>query len=177
MKEKFKDLGLLLKNDRRIWAVAGFILICFMAVTMSGKERKRKPQMNLAASPVQEHGTGVAEAYRDLTIAFRQDIESIKRVSREQQQIVKRLATDIREHKKRSAGIFETVVDRLEEMGRAIDRLEDNQSVVQTASASGVGRQGQNVNALPAPPQLEAIGFTKTTFRFHLLHQHQFARR
>ncbi len=158
MKERLEDFKLLLKNDRRIWAVAGFIVVIIFLGTFASKEKRQRPQIDMSASSVQNQGMGMAEAYRDLTVAFRQDIENLTKASKEQSQVIKRVGTEIREHKQRSTGIFESIVDRLEELGKAVDGLEKNKS---TGASVEVDRRTGEPLAANEPDGLESFEFTK----------------
>ena len=67
MKERLEDFKLLLKNDRRIWAVAGFIVVIIFLGTFASKEKRQRPQIDMSASSVQNQGMGMAESARFAT--------------------------------------------------------------------------------------------------------------
>ncbi len=128
MKDKLEDLKLRLRTDRRIWAVAGFIGLVLMFGMFSGKERKPRSNIDMSGSSTQSPGTGTLEAYRDLTVAFKSDIQNLTQASKEQSAVLRRVAGDLKEHKQRTAGIFESVVDKIEQLGKEVDRLANSRT-------------------------------------------------
>lgn len=156
MNQKLEDIKMLVKNDRRVWAVAGFMVFALIIWAATGKE-PRRPRVEMEQATSQS--TDPRDGYNDLTLAFRQDLERLNRQSKETEQVMKRLDADLREHKTRSTGIFETIVDRLEELGRAIDRLEEQQASV----GKGAVQVEESQDSLTEPDSLEQLGFTQAT--------------
>lgn len=143
MNQKFEDIRLMIKNDRRIWAGAGFIIAALFVWILTddgGGTRKQRIVKEVAPS---EQGTGSEEQYGDLIIAFRQDIERGKQERKEQGEILLRTTQDLKEHKERVTGIFETLVDKFEQLSREVDSL-----------AAALRAQQEQI-PLPGPRQLE----------------------
>ncbi len=157
MNDRIKDLKLRLQHDRRIWAVAGVITLGTVIWLLTDTD-KRHPSLPQSTTQASKQGMGEIEAYQDLITSFRSKINDLSTATKEQQQIVKRIDTDFQEHKQRATGIFETLVDKLEELGRAVDRLEQN-SKAGTENVSG----SSDTDTSGEPDALESIGFQEAT--------------
>ncbi len=123
MSQSLEDLKLIIKTDKRVWAAGGFIIIAlfiWMLTDDSGRKRTRKLRPTTAAS---EQGTGARDAYGDLIVAFKNDIETAKNERSEMYNVLQRVTTDLGEHKQRVTGIFETLVDKFEQLAREVDAL------------------------------------------------------
>lgn len=158
MKDKLEDIKLLLKNDRRIWVVAGLVLFCFVFLLFSSKPSRRmiapsEPQQASSQAP------GQVEAYNDLIVAFRQDIDFLKQRSGEQSAALERMNSDLEDYKQRSKGVFETLVDRLEALTGDVNRLEERTQLNKGADATANGQAVQ----VEEPDALESIGFDQAT--------------
>ncbi|MCB0360686.1 MAG: hypothetical protein KDD44_13655, partial [Bdellovibrionales bacterium] len=164
MSQKLNDIKLMIQNDRRIWAVAGFfgvvLILWFISMdTPSGPP----PVAPVAVQKIAEGNdpsNGATEAYNDLTIAFKEDIEALQRDTADNRAVVKKLSREISEYKDRSTTIFQTLVDRMEELTREVERIGD--------ASNGVGPQGtltiqeENGPEFAEPDALEPIGFETT---------------
>ena len=83
MSMKLDDLKLLIKNDRRIMFAAIFLIVAiFITLLTSGGGKQRRARIVPEVNPSQQ-GTGANEAYGDLIVAFKNDIESGKQERRE----------------------------------------------------------------------------------------------
>lgn len=124
MKQKLEDLKLLIMNDKRILAATGFIVavIFIWAITSQGGGSRRARMSPEAAKP-SEQGMGTAEGYGDLIMAFKNDIETGKKDRQELFDVVQRTTQDLKEHKERVTGIFETLVDKFDALAREVDSL------------------------------------------------------
>ena len=124
MSQKLEDLKLLIKNDRRVWAIAGFIGVALFIwlLTNSGDSGPRKRRM-VADTGASKAGMGATEAFSDLILAFKNDIETAKGERKEMYEVLHRTKTDLDEHKERVTGIFETLVDKFEQLAREVDTL------------------------------------------------------
>jgi hypothetical protein len=146
MKQKLEDLKLLLKNDRRILAAAGFIIaVLFIWILTSsdggsGRKRRIVPNQTVAS----ESGMGASEAFGDLIVAFRNDIETAKGERSEMFDVLQRTTKDLDEFKERTSGIFETLVDRVEQLARDVDSL--------------AASMRDSEDTLPLPPKTELEG-------------------
>jgi len=105
------------------------------------------------------------ECYRDLMLAYRKDIETLARSAKQQQEVVNRVSNELTQHKQRAAGIFETLVDRVEDMSTEIDRLAEQLSAQPQvtvseaesidgveATSNGMSSFGFQTTDLPPPP-------------------------
>ena len=65
MGQKLEDIKVLLKNDRRIWAAAGFVFVALFVWLLTGAEGRRPPQGRARIAPggeASKPGTGAEEA-------------------------------------------------------------------------------------------------------------------
>ena len=154
---KLDDLKLLIKNDRRIMFAAIFLIVAiFITLLTSGGSGKRRARIVPEVSPSQQ-GTGANEAYGDLIVAFKNDIESGKQERKELYDVLHRTTVDLTERRKRVDGIFETLVDKFEQLAREVDSL-----------ASALKSQSADVPLpgsieLDGPDELEPLGFDTPT--------------
>ncbi len=154
---KLDDLKLLIKNDRRIMFAAIFLIVAiFITLLTSGGSGKRRARIVPEVSPSQQ-GTGANEAYGDLIVAFKNDIESGKQERKELYDVLHRTTVDLKERRKRVDGIFETLVDKFEQLAREVDSL-----------ASALKSQSADVPLpgsieLDGPDELEPLGFDTPT--------------
>ncbi len=125
MKQQLEDIKTLLKNDKRILAAAGFLLVVVMFMLFSSDQRGPRPQRvdRGVGSKSSNPGMGSEEQFADLIIAFKQDIESQKRQSTEMVAQLQRTEADAKDFKQRTAGIFETLTDKFEQVQRDLDQL------------------------------------------------------
>lgn len=146
MKQQLEDLKTLLKNDKRILAAAGFLVVVVLFMTLSTDQRTPRPARpdRGVASKVSNPGMGSEEQFADLIIAFKQDIESQKKQSADMAAQLQRTEADAKDFKQRTAGIFETLTDKFEQVQRDLDQL-----------AAAVNRSNADV---AAPPQQNAEG-------------------
>lgn len=125
MKQQLEDIKTLLKNDKRILAAAGFLLVVVLFMLFSTDQRGPRPQRvdRGVGSKSSNPGMGSEEQFADLIIAFKQDIESQKRQSSEMVAQLQRTEADAKDFKQRTAGIFETLTDKFEQVQRDLDQL------------------------------------------------------
>ncbi len=159
MSQKLDDIKLLIKNDRRVWAVAGFLVFALVVWAATGKEPRGQGRAKVEMETASNQSTDEREAYEDLTLAFRQDFDRLNKQGKEVEAVAKRLDAELKEHKQRSTGIFETLVDRLEELGRAIDRLEEGQQ----NAAKGAVQVEESKDSPIEQDSLEQLGFTQAS--------------
>lgn len=152
MKQRIEDIKLLLKNDRRIWAAAGFIIVALFIWTLTDNSRGQRHKI-VPPQKASEQGMGGGEIYGDLIVAFKNDIEQGKSERKEMNAELQRITQDFKEHKERVTGIFETLVDKFEQLARDVDAL------------AAAMRNQQDTVPLPqtpemeGPDELEPIGF------------------
>lgn len=124
MNQKLEDFKTLIKNDKRIAAALGFVVLCFLFLMFSTDQRTGRPAKpknpNLAAS---KQGMTPEEQFSDLIIAFKNDIEDQKKQSSEMSSQIQRTEKDAETFRQRTAGIFETLTDKFEQVQRDLDQL------------------------------------------------------
>ncbi len=154
MSQQLEDLKLLIKNDRRIWAAGGFVVVALLFWLMTGAGDSR-PRRGRVAPPItaSQAGTGAEEQYGDLIVAFQNEIETAKKERQETQDILYRTTQDFKQHKERVTGIFETLVDKFEQLAREVDTL----AAAMRARAEQVPEISRP--ELDGPDELEPIGF------------------
>lgn len=125
MKQQLEDIKTLLKNDKRILAAVGFVVVVLLFLLLSNDQRApRPPRLDKGiSSKASNPGTGSEEQFADLIIAFKQDIESQKKQSAEMASQLQRNEADAKDFKQRTAGIFETLTDKFEQVQRDLDQL------------------------------------------------------
>lgn len=145
MKQQLEDLKTLLKNDKRILAAAGFIVVVLLFLLLSNDQKvARPPRLDRGSSAKASNpGMGSEEQFADLIIAFKQDIENQKKQSAEMVAQLQRTEADAKDFKQRTAGIFETLTDKFEQVQRDLDQL-----------AAAVNRTNTDVSQQP-PQQAE----------------------
>jgi hypothetical protein len=156
MSQSLEDIKLLIKNDRRIWAAGGFIIVALFIFLLTNSDGQKKSRLVKEVTPSTQ-GMGSAEAYGDLIVAFRNDIEAGKKERKDMYEVLYRTTTDLKEHKERVTGIFETLVDKFEQLAREVDAL-----------AAALKSQNDSIplpsnRDLDGPDELEPLGFDTPT--------------
>lgn len=166
MNQKLQDMKMMFQSDRRVWAGAGAVMLLIMIWAMSNTEPRRTPKGTgqIETTTANNPSNGATEAYNDLTIAFREDLESVTRASAENQAVIKKMSREMSEYKDRTTSIFQTLVDRMEELNREVDRLAE---VTATAGASAniaveAGAIDQSGGPVIEQDDIEPIGFETT---------------
>ena len=154
MSQKLEDVKLLVKNDKRIWAAAGFIVVALVFWLMTGADGKRsRPPVRMAAQgEASKAGTGSEEQYGDLILAFKNDLEEAKTERKETTEILTRTRQDFDQYKNRVNGVFETLVDKFEALAREVDTLAAAMRAQQDAIPL------DNQPASDGPDELEPFG-------------------
>ena len=183
MNQRFEDLKLVLKNDRRIWAGGGLlILLLIIAVSMSstGGRRNHTPGA-LGGRPLDMPGaSSISEGpeIQSMMIAMQQDNEKKLRQIQEQGETLQRIKTDFEDHRSKVTGIFESLVEKVEGLGNKVEELQkENEKLVadRAQGQQGPGLPGSNVGGsgleifggtshdVPKPASLPPIRPTKIT--------------
>jgi len=156
MSQQLEDIKLLIKNDKRLWFVAGFLIVALLVTMLTGTGGKKKRRIVRETAPSSQ-GMGSEEAYGDLIVAFKNDIENAKGERKEMFDVLHRTTVDLKEHKERVTGIFETLVDKFEQLAREVDSL-----------AAAMRNQQDQIplptrQELEGPDELEPLGFDTPT--------------
>lgn len=150
MKEKIEDIKALVKNDRRIWFVGAFVLAALFVWSLTNQPARKR---RMAEEKPSQQGMGASEQYGDLIQAFKNDIDSQKRESAQMSDQLNRTEQSLKDHKERVSGIFETIVDKFENLQREVDSLAAALKQQQEAPPS------QDAKNLDGPDSVEQIGF------------------
>lgn len=150
MNEKIRDLKLLVKNDRRVWFFGAFVLAALFIWSLTNQPNRRR---HIPDDKPSNQGMGTTEQYGDLIQAFKNDIESAKKEQAQMNDVLTRNTVELKEHKERVSGIFETIVDKFENLQREVDSLAAALKQQQEAPTS---EQAKN---LEGPDTVESIGF------------------
>lgn len=121
MKQKIEDLKLLVKNDKRVMAAGAFIiavLFIWVLTDQQGPRRIRQPE-----DKPSKQGMGSEEQYGDLITAFKEQMDQAKNEQAENKAVIARIKNELDENKQRTAGIFESLVDRVDQLSREIDLI------------------------------------------------------
>ncbi|MBL7663143.1 TraB/VirB10 family protein [bacterium] len=163
MKQKIEDLKLLLQNDKRLWVAFGIIALMIIFTLFSNNSSLRMPRPSTVANNTGgNQGADSNEAYRDLTMAFRQDIETLSKQSQQNTEVMNKLSNDLADHKARATGVFESLTNKLEEVSREMTKVQERSASIPDTSGSGNGGSGEAALGGEAD-SLEAIGFQKAT--------------
>jgi len=157
MSNKLDDLKLLLKNDRRIMFAAVFLVLALLITLLTGSGGKKRRARIVPEIGASQQGMGAGEAYGDLIVAFKNDIESGKQERKELYDVLHRTTVDVKERTQRVDGIFETLVDKFEQLAREVDSL----AAAMKSQNNDVPLPG-NI-ALDGPDELEPLGFDTPT--------------
>lgn len=141
MNQKLEDLKTLIKSDKRIMGAGAFIIVVLLFLMLSSDQKQRPVRPPKAPATVSKQGMSSEEQFTDLIIAFKNDIETQKRQSAELTAQIQRAEKDADTFRQKTAGIFETLTDKFEQVQRDLDQL-----------ASAVNRGGADVGIQPLPP-------------------------
>jgi septal ring factor EnvC (AmiA/AmiB activator) len=127
MNQKLEDLKLLLKNDKRILAGAAFLVVVLLFLLFSSDQRAPRPNRpnKGATGAASKQGMSAEDQFTDLIIAFKNDIESGKKQSAEMSAQLNRTEKDAQNFRQQTAGIFETITDKVEQVQRDLDKMAD----------------------------------------------------
>lgn len=127
MNQKLEDLKLLLKNDKRILAAAGLLVVVLVAMLFTSDQRAPRPNRpnKGATGAASKQGMSAEDQFTDLIIAFKNDIESGKKQSAEMSAQLNRTEKDAQNFRQQTAGIFETITDKVEQVQRDLDKMAD----------------------------------------------------
>lgn len=155
MKEKIRDLVMLVKNDRRIMAIAGFFIFALILVSLSlNKGGNKKPKtfdedFGKIAVPQEE-------AYNDLAKAFRNDLEKGSKEREELKVAVERLRTDQQQFQNQVASVIETITDTMDQLSAQVDKASKESKKEEVAPPTPAN------GAVPEGDDVEQIGFETT---------------
>jgi hypothetical protein len=141
MNQKLEDLKTLIKSDKRIMAAGAFLIVVLLFLLFSSDTKQQRPMRPKQPATVSKQGMSSEEQFTDLIIAFKNDIESQKRQSAELSAQIQRTEKDAETFRQRTAGIFETLTDKFEQVQRDLDQL-----------AAAINRGGADVGIQPLPP-------------------------
>ncbi len=143
MKQQIEDFKLLIKNDKRIMAAVAFIVVCILFLLLSSDQRQRSPVRPKGGigGPVSKQGLSPEDQFTDLIIAFKNDIETGKKNSEDMKAQLNRTEKDAETFRQKTAGIFETLTDKFEQVQRDLDQL-----------AQSINRGGNDVGITPDRP-------------------------
>lgn len=161
MNQKLEDLKLLVKNDKRVMAAGAFIiavLFIWIFTDNSGRRQIRRPE-----DKASKQGMGAEEAYKDLIDSMKQDLDTAKTESTEQGVVIRRLTDTVNQNKEQVAGIFESLVDRVDQLSREIDLIAQGLKNQPPDGGIKKNQEGEGVDAIekfgeePAAPPLPPI--------------------
>jgi hypothetical protein len=124
LKEKANNLKLILQNDRRVWALIGFVLIVGLLVSMSSKPKGvrtyRAGGLTQPSKPISEE----REAYHDLIVSLKQQSKSQQETIEKLGESLQRFESEYKNDQRQVQGIFESMVDKMESIDRDLESLE-----------------------------------------------------
>lgn len=129
------------------------MMVLFIWLLTNQEPRRRV----LPPERASQQGMGANEQYGDLIQAFKNDIDSSKVKQAEMTAILTRTNTDLRDHKEKVSGIFETLVDKFEQLAREVDSLAAALKAQQDAVPVPDARQ------MDGPDTLEPFGLETPT--------------
>ncbi|HMO19052.1 MAG TPA: TrbI/VirB10 family protein [Oligoflexia bacterium] len=143
MNQKLEDLKTIVKSDKRIMAGLAFLVVVVLFLLLSSDQKGSRPIRPKPVGNATKQGMSAEEQFTDLIIAFKNDIESQKKQSAELSAQINRTEKDAENFRQKTSGIFETLMDTVEQVQRDLDQL-----------ASAVNRGNSDV-AIQPPPQVE----------------------
>jgi hypothetical protein len=115
MKQKFDDLVLLLKRDRK-YQIIMLIAVVGLAWAILHKPSAPRVARKLGGPPPLSTGTsGAEESFKDLMQAFKGDVDTLKTDLRETRIEQERMKKETKENNERVSEIFKRVLERLAE--------------------------------------------------------------
>lgn len=180
IKDRIEEWKLLVKNDRRIMAIGGLsvvVIVLFAFTQLKGNEPPQEAFMTqtrrqelAAQQEASEQSLGETEAYNDLIKAFQQDIQTLKTAAENSAKREERDRREFEDHRRRAKGIFETVVNKIEELTRAVEDLETAQSggpgVLPGVAGSYTGANGEQIDGTISGGEVDSLsgfGFDEAT--------------
>ena len=164
--EKLKDFSLLIKNDRRVWAI-GIGIIAVAGVVLLSESPQRMPIKSLSERRVQQYAgkpsEGGTAAYNDLIRAFKSDIEGLQKDRAATDRQIEKMRTDQSNFQTSARGIFESMVDKIEQLDRTIEKLETDKPQVQVGGGQyDVSPETEGADLL-YDDSLDEFGFDQAT--------------
>lgn len=143
MKQQLEDFKVLIKSDKRILAGVGFIVVCLLFLLFSSDQRQARPAKSAkgATGAASKQGMSAEDQFTDLIIAFKNDIDNQKKQSADMSAQLNRTEKDAENFRQKTAGIFETLTDKFEQVQRDLDQL-----------AQAVNRGNSDVGITPPQP-------------------------
>lgn len=179
MNQKIEDLKFMVKNDRRVWFAGGAIVLCILVVSAFGGAKPGQQQRGQFGTTEQQtvnlaQSNTVQTTYDDLITSFRSQVDKVNSDNVELKSGLDRIAQDFSSYKQESSGVFENLVDRVENLHKEIDQLN---TTLQDKSMGGGGQpvvnlngqqmQQYDANGNPLPPQdmsgVETFGMSEPT--------------
>lgn len=140
MKQRIRDIGLLLKNDRKIQSIlGGLLLLVVIYVVLSPSQ---KPRRQIAQSPQKTNSSAITasrEAYDDIITRFSGDMKETQSSLQELKQASEENRKALQDYEARAAAIFTKMLERM-------NQGDQNQPVAgarqpSTAGSSALGSQ------------------------------------
>ncbi len=179
IKDSIKTAQLMLKNDKRVWAIIGFLVICgFIVVTGTNPRAPRRipaaSQQMAPSKPISDD----REAYKDL-------IHALKLASKKQEEQIEelkksneRFQSQYKKEQRQIQGIFESLVDKMERFDNDLESVEAKTEDLKASGSGNSNGEGLDVDLKSSmdpspfgfedntvdPPPPEAPRHTKITF-------------
>ncbi|MCC6952810.1 MAG: TraB/VirB10 family protein [Deltaproteobacteria bacterium] len=160
LKQKLNDAKLIIKSDRRVWAIGGVIVLIVLMIASSGDRTRRgrgRAQEQKGASQMTDQG----EAYKDLVKSLQADLANVAGASREIKDSTDRLKRDFQSYRSETEGLFQIFGDRVE-------GLYEEQKALKASMEERAARGGEEVAAvdteqLEEPTTVGSFGFEEST--------------
>jgi len=119
-RQRFRDLLLLLKQERKAQVIAGIIILVLLWSIIGEPPQRR---LRLEEDVAMESGAmGNDEAYEDLVKAFKEQLGEVKKDADENRQVTKELKEGLQQFEERTAEIFKKVIERMADLENAAAR-------------------------------------------------------
>lgn len=120
MKQRLKDIGVMIKNDRKAKAIAGgvvaFVLLWFYLQSNEGKRTHRAVAQNKGQAQVGTGSMGSKEAYDDIIQRFNSELKDTQSAIQEIKQSNDETKKTIQDYEARSAEIFKKILERMSDV-------------------------------------------------------------
>ena len=127
LQERIGNLKLIVKNDRRVWFIAGFLALLFVLYSLSNDKPKYRTQPALAPTAARGEAStlGGKDGTKELISTYGWEIQNIKDTLSATTAVIDRNISDTTRDRQAMQGVIESVVDRLTQIDRNFAKLDE----------------------------------------------------
>lgn len=124
--QKFEDIKLILKNDRRVWAAAIFLVVIGGIWLMTNSQERGYVRPTRIVQGQQQAGQpslGGADIYKDLIATFQNQIEQAEVERKQSSAKLDRLIYNTQADKAKFTGIFEQIIEQMDQTRNEMNNI------------------------------------------------------